>query len=41
MQSRSLSSEGVITGRFTDQEARELASVLRDGALPAALKVVE
>jgi preprotein translocase subunit SecD len=30
--------EGVITGRFTAQEADELSKVLRAGALPASLK---
>jgi len=32
-----ISGEGVITGRFTAQEADELAKVLRAGALPARL----
>jgi len=32
---------GVITGRFTDEEARDLAIVLRAGALPAPLKLLE
>src|SRR5262249_27001790 len=30
---------GIITGSFTDQEAADLALVLRAGALPAPLKV--
>jgi preprotein translocase subunit SecD len=33
-----IGSEGVITGRFTAQEADELSKVLRAGALPASLK---
>jgi preprotein translocase subunit SecD len=33
-----IGSEGVITGRFTTQEADELSKVLRAGALPASLK---
>jgi preprotein translocase subunit SecD len=33
-----ISGEGVITGRFTAQEADELAKVLRAGALPATLR---
>lgn len=32
---------GVITGNFTVQEANELALLLRAGALPAPLKIVE
>jgi preprotein translocase subunit SecD len=32
---------GVITGRFTTQEADELAKVLRAGALPATLKTLQ
>jgi preprotein translocase subunit SecD len=32
---------GVITGRFTDAEARDLAIVLRAGALPAPLKLLQ
>jgi preprotein translocase subunit SecD len=35
------SGEGVIQGSFTDQEARDLAIVLRAGALPVSLKVIE
>lgn len=33
--------EGMITGQFTDQEARDLALMLRAGALPAPLKEIE
>lgn len=33
--------EASITGRFTDKEASELAMVLRAGALPAPLEVLE
>ena len=33
-----IGSEGVITGRFTTEEADELSKVLRAGALPASLK---
>jgi preprotein translocase subunit SecD len=33
--------EGVITGRFTAQEADELSKVLRAGALPATLKYLQ
>jgi preprotein translocase subunit SecD len=33
-----ISDRGIITGRFTTQEADELAKVLRAGALPATLK---
>ena len=33
--------EGSITGRFTTQEADELAKVLRAGALPATLKYLQ
>jgi protein-export membrane protein SecD len=35
------SGEGVITGSFTDKEARDLAIVLRAGALPVDLKIIE
>jgi preprotein translocase subunit SecD len=35
------SGQGIITGDFTLQEAAELALILRSGALPAPLKVVE
>jgi preprotein translocase subunit SecD len=36
-----LGGDGVITGSFTIEEATELALMLRAGALPAPLKVVE
>jgi preprotein translocase subunit SecD len=36
-----ISDEGVITGRFTAQEADELAKVLRAGALPATLRPLQ
>ncbi len=36
-----ISHEGVITGRFTAQEADELSKVLRAGALPASLKYLQ
>jgi preprotein translocase subunit SecD len=36
-----ISSEGVITGRFTAQEADELSKVLRAGALPATLHYLQ
>jgi preprotein translocase subunit SecD len=36
-----IGAEGVITGRFTAQEADELAKVLRAGALPASLKYLQ
>jgi preprotein translocase subunit SecD len=39
IQSRIPGGSGVITGSFTDEEARDLALVLRAGALPAPLKV--
>ena len=32
---------GIITGRFTSQEATDLSALLRAGALPAPLKVLE
>jgi preprotein translocase subunit SecD len=32
---------GVISGRFTPEEASDLANVLRNGALPAPLKLLE
>ena len=35
-----ISSEGIITGSFTDQEAADLALLLRSGALPASLQVL-
>lgn len=31
---------GVITGQFTEQEAREITNVIREGALPIPLKVI-
>jgi preprotein translocase subunit SecD len=36
-----ITSEGQITGRFTQQEADELSKVLRAGALPASLKYLQ
>src|SRR5262249_330813 len=36
-----ISSEGVITGHFSTQEADELAKVLRAGALPATLRYLQ
>ncbi|MCC7008673.1 MAG: protein translocase subunit SecD [Acidobacteria bacterium] len=36
-----ISTEGRITGRFTQQEASDLALVLRSGALPASLTYLE
>jgi preprotein translocase subunit SecD len=36
-----IDAEGRITGRFTQQEAQDLALVLRSGALPASLTYVE
>jgi preprotein translocase subunit SecD len=32
---------GVINGRFTEQEAKDLAMILRSGALPAGIKYLE
>jgi len=32
---------GVINGRFTEQQTRDLAMVLRSGALPASIKYLE
>jgi preprotein translocase subunit SecD len=40
IQSR-ISSDGVITGTFTTQEADELSKVLRAGALPATLRYLQ
>ena len=40
IQSR-ISREGRITGRFTPEEARSLAIVLKAGALPAPVRVIE
>ena len=39
IQSRIPGGSGIITGSFSDEEARDLALVLRAGALPAPLKV--
>lgn len=39
IQSRIPSGSGIIQGSFTDEEARDLALVLKAGALPAPLKV--
>lgn len=39
IQSRIPGGSGVITGNFSDEDARDLALVLRAGALPAPLKV--
>lgn len=36
-----IEAEGVIEGRFSVQEAEDLALLLRSGALPASLKVLE
>jgi preprotein translocase subunit SecD len=36
-----ISAEGIIEGRFTVQQAEDLALLLRSGALPASLKVLE
>jgi len=36
-----ISDQGEITGRFTKQSAEDLALVLRSGALPAPVKIVE
>lgn len=33
--------EGRITGRFTDQQARDLSMILRSGALPASIRYLE
>ena len=33
--------QGVITGRFTKQAAEDLALILRSGALPAPVKIIE
>jgi SecD/SecF fusion protein len=34
------SGEGIITGRFTLQQAQDLATVLRSGSLPASLEII-
>ena len=39
--SQSLLEKGVISGNFTFQEATDLALLLRSGALPTPLDVVE
>ncbi len=39
IQGRIPGGSGIITGSFTDEEARDLALVLRAGALPAPLKI--
>jgi SecD/SecF fusion protein len=36
-----ISTEGIITGTFTVQEAQDLAIVLRSGALPAPVRIIE
>jgi preprotein translocase subunit SecD len=36
-----ISDQGVISGRFTKQSAEDLALVLKSGALPASVKIVE
>ena len=41
VQSKIPSGDGRITGRFTDEEAGDLAIVLRAGALPAPVEVIE
>lgn len=41
IQERIPGGEARITGRFTDQEARDLAIVLRAGALPAPLRMLQ
>jgi protein-export membrane protein SecD len=41
IRSRIPSGEGQISGAFTDKEARDLAIVLRAGALPVGLNIVE
>ena len=41
IQERISGGQAQITGRFTDQEARDLAIVLRAGALPAPVNVLE
>jgi preprotein translocase subunit SecD len=33
--------QGIINGRFTEQEAKDLAMILRSGALPAGIKYLE
>jgi protein-export membrane protein SecD len=41
VQSKIPGGEGRITGNFTDEEAGDLAIVLRAGALPAPVKIIE
>ncbi len=41
IQERISGGSAVITGSFTDEEARDLAIVLRAGALPAPVKILE
>jgi preprotein translocase subunit SecD len=36
-----ISDNGVITGSFTDQQAKDLALILNSGALPASIKYLE
>jgi preprotein translocase subunit SecD len=36
-----IEAEGIITGRYSTQEAEDLALLLRSGALPASLKVLQ
>lgn len=41
IQDRIAGGRATITGRFTDQEAHDLAGVLRSGALPAPITILE
>lgn len=41
IQSAILGGSGIITGSFTTQQAQDLALLLRAGALPAPLKIIE
>ncbi len=41
IQDRIAGGRATITGRFTDQEAHDLAGVLRSGALPAPINILE
>jgi preprotein translocase subunit SecD len=41
IQSAILGGKGIITGSFTTQQAQDLALLLRAGALPAPLKIIE
>jgi preprotein translocase subunit SecD len=36
-----ISDQGVINGRFTEQETKDLSMILRSGALPAGIKYLE